>query len=198
LKWKTASCRGNGIVSIASTFAWEGGTLGGFGTTTLQAGATLAISRSTVKTLAGRTLNTLGTTTWIGNGEIDLSSGATWNNAGTFTIQTDKVPFKALDSNSVFNNSGTLKPGRSVSNVDTTDSVHLQQFRDRQHQQRIMNLLSSGTSSGTFNLAANSSGTTLPLHGRHAKSSTICRLQRGRRRRRQRSERHLRRPGDGR
>jgi len=86
--------QGNASFRSPRPSLWEGGTLGGFGTTTLQAGATLAISRSTVKTLAGRTLNTLGTTTGSATAKIDLSSGATWNNAGTFTIQTDKVPFK--------------------------------------------------------------------------------------------------------
>jgi fibronectin-binding autotransporter adhesin len=67
-----------------TTFAWSAGTMTGSGTT--QA-TSPAISGSFTKTLEGRTLQTAGTTTWIGPGTIRLNGGAVLHNLGTWDVQ---------------------------------------------------------------------------------------------------------------
>jgi hypothetical protein len=70
--------------TVDAGLAWQGGTLTGGGTLTVSAGGALSINSSVV--LDGVTLTNLGTATWTA-GSIQLDDGATFDNAGTLTME---------------------------------------------------------------------------------------------------------------
>jgi len=96
---------GAGTLTVNGTMNWTGGTMSdgmmGSGTTTIASGGVLNISGSASKTLTDHIVNNNGAINWSG-GTIQNNSGATLNNAGTFTLQGDNQFQPSL------NNSGTL------------------------------------------------------------------------------------------
>src|SRR5439155_15591083 len=71
---------------------WTGGDQTNTGSTIVEAGATLTVSGSADKTLAGRTLVNHGTATWSGSGALRGSFSTTrLINSGVFDVQTDAL-----------------------------------------------------------------------------------------------------------
>jgi hypothetical protein len=87
----TGTIGGGTLLGAASvnftSLTWTGGTLGDTGTTSI--GNTLTISGTGSKSIDGRTLALNGSTSWTG-GTIYGLNGATINNYGVFTVQTDQ------------------------------------------------------------------------------------------------------------
>ena len=94
---------GGGTINGAHTLtlhgigsAWTGGTFSGTGITQIASGATLNISGTALKEIAGRALNIGGgtgtaITTWTGAGNINLADGTIRvQNGGLFDIQNDQ------------------------------------------------------------------------------------------------------------
>ncbi|VTR92440.1 Probable aggregation factor core protein MAFp3, isoform C OS=Cyanothece sp. CCY0110 GN=CY0110_08276 PE=4 SV=1: PKD [Gemmata massiliana] len=102
---------GAGHVTVGGLFTWTGGTMSGTGTTTLNGTSTIGGSFTLV--LDGRTVDNTGTLTWTGNGALQFTNGAVFNNlAGAlFDITGDgsiaPSPFGGLVP--AFNNAGTLR-----------------------------------------------------------------------------------------
>jgi hypothetical protein len=117
---------GSAILSISSTFIWSGGTEAGAGTTFLQPDSVLQISGAAVKTLAGRTLNIFGTTTWTGTGNIIFDSGEIRNQpSGFFDIQTDAdlIDSDGTGTSAVFMNNGILYKTFGALGSDATEFI---------------------------------------------------------------------------
>jgi len=119
---------GAGTLTVTGAATWSGfGSMSGAGgVTTFQAGSTLTISSVQDKTHIFRTINNAGTVTWSG-GNINAGLGATFNNTGTFNIQSDNsYPQNQGGTLSVFNNSGTIT--KSVTAGTTTLNVAYNQL----------------------------------------------------------------------
>ena len=100
---------GSAAVTVSGTGnTWTGGTMIGTGSTVFTAGNTLAISGAATKTFRQRTLTTGGVTTWSG-GAIQGMDGGTFNNNGTFDVQTDLTWFSQFGgAPTILNNAGTI------------------------------------------------------------------------------------------
>jgi hypothetical protein len=112
---------GIGTFTAANVFTWTGGTMSGAGATNIPSGAALNIGGTASKFLDIRTLNNAGLATWTGTGDIFVSSGAPFNNSGTFDAQTDRTYFYNFGSVPTFNNSGifTKSQGSGVTTFST-------------------------------------------------------------------------------
>jgi hypothetical protein len=87
---------------------WTGGTMSGTGTTTVSAGATVALSSSTAKTLS-RPLVLSGSATQTGTGNLQFFGGTlTVSASGVYDIQSDADLTNNGGTNSV-TNAGTFK-----------------------------------------------------------------------------------------
>ena len=99
-------------VSLVGTLNWTSGIIQG--DVTVPAASTLAISGVAAKTLTGvsSAIHNAGTTTWSGNGVLNVSSGATFENqtGGLFSVQTDA----ALQGGATFLNAGTFAKSSST------------------------------------------------------------------------------------
>jgi hypothetical protein len=148
---------GAGTLTIDTTFNWiQGGaggtTMAGMGVTNVLSGATLNIGGLGV-TLSRRTLNNNGTTVMNATGPLSFSDSGTFNNNGTFNLQTD-VNFGGLgtfDNEGEFTKTSAMSSGTSV--IDST-------FRNAVTgtatvQSGVLQLGNGGgASSGTFNAVA--------------------------------------------
>lgn len=77
---------GSGTLAVTEAFAWNGGRMGGTGTTVVAPGVAVTIGGGTVSLSDSRTLLLQGPTSWTGDTGIqNASSGATLVNAGTLT-----------------------------------------------------------------------------------------------------------------
>jgi hypothetical protein len=82
--------QGTDTLTVSGATTWSGGAMGGAGTTSADGG--IAISGSAVKDLTdARRLNTAGATTWIGIGQVRLSTAAVIHNTGTWEAQSDAL-----------------------------------------------------------------------------------------------------------
>ncbi len=107
---------GPNTLTITQAFDWTGGDVDGAGTTSVASGAAFSVAGSSTKYLTGsHILNNAGVGTWAGTGEFDGSPGSTFNNAGTFTAQSDtNFSNGGYGAGVIFNNSGTFtKSGTS-------------------------------------------------------------------------------------
>jgi len=99
-------------VTMVGTLSWTSGIVQG--DVTIPAASTLAIGGVAAKTLtgAGSAIHNAGTTTWTGNGVLNVSSGATFENqtGGLFSTQTDAT----LQGGATFINAGTFTKSSSA------------------------------------------------------------------------------------
>ncbi len=111
LTFTAGTIDGSGTLTIDVSMTWNSGTMSGSGTTKINAGATVAISGSSIKSLTTRTLDNSGDITWTGTGEIKLNDDAhIFNRAGAlFDIQNDvRMDFVLATNGGHFDNAGTL------------------------------------------------------------------------------------------
>jgi hypothetical protein len=96
--------------------AMVGGTMCGTGTTDISAATTTTIVGSLLgqSVLDGRTVNNNGMAKLVA-GVLDLQDGATWNNLGTFDIQTDGAAISGSSGPiATFNNYGTFQKSQGT------------------------------------------------------------------------------------
>ncbi len=114
---------GNLVVGGSGAHSWSSARMEGIGQTTFSAGTLTIQGLNVPNQVVSRRINTNGVTNWTDGGQaLTLSSGAVWNNAGTFTRnQTSESTIRNLDllDTSIFNNSGTfIKAGSRDSTVN--------------------------------------------------------------------------------
>jgi hypothetical protein len=143
-------------LTISNQFNWNGSsTMGGSGKTVIPNGATMAINGSGVKILDTRTLNLAGTGTWSSTADWQINTGATFNNSGSFTINTDSnVPNFGSGTASI-NNSGTfIKISPSGSGITQIGPV-LNNTGTLTITSGTLEIAGGGSNTGTINVAAN-------------------------------------------
>jgi hypothetical protein len=133
---------------------WTAGTMSGAGTTTVNGGLTLG--GTSIKTLDRHTLTipsgaAANWTTGTVAGGLTLTDGATLNNAGTFTLQTD-VTIAGTGILSVFNNTGTFRLINTT--ATTTIGAQFNSSGLTDVQSGTLSLNGGGTGSGNFTVAA--------------------------------------------
>ncbi|MDB6110937.1 MAG: hypothetical protein JWR69_2687 [Pedosphaera sp.] len=109
------SAGGTNTLAGSGTFNWTSGSL--FGNLILQSNLAFNISVAGDKTLQpNSTIDSAGTATWSGNGNLNMAYGSAINNSGTFIAQNDMQFFNytAGAPAPVFNNSGTFRKSGST------------------------------------------------------------------------------------
>ena len=103
---------GDLTIDAGGVFTWSGGTIDGGGKVTIPETGQLNISGASNKSLRDRTINNSGTTTWSGTGNINSGLGAVFNNlaGGIFDVKNDRSFSDNLGGAApVFNNTGTVR-----------------------------------------------------------------------------------------
>ncbi len=100
---------GSGTVTMTSLYTWSAGTQSGSGTTNANGGLTLDTSNA--KSLSGRTLNSPGTVTVSGAGNLAMASGAVFNNNGAYKLLADT----SVLGSGTFNTAGSFTKEAGVS-----------------------------------------------------------------------------------
>src|SRR4051794_7389496 len=101
---------GDSNLTVNQSMSWTGGGMRGAGTTTIPAGATLALTGTARRTLT-RTLDNFGTVTWTGGGltgDGALGRGTFNNNAGATLFANDSFISTGAMGIGTFNNAGTI------------------------------------------------------------------------------------------
>jgi hypothetical protein len=116
--------------SIPATFDWTNGTLGGTGTTTIEAGATLNLSGNGVTRTLGRNLINNGAVNWTGGSGLAMSA-VTFQNNGTLTFGPGGSFPGISGSSGTFHNAGSIiKQTSNTASINTlfnnTGSVEVQ------------------------------------------------------------------------
>lgn len=109
----SGSIRGPGNVSVSAEHTWTGGAQSQGGTTTIQAGALLALDGSTTKQLhTGRQFSNEGTAIWSGAGNFGIDNNAIFHNrpGGAFNALNDAsiVDIDGIWPGGLFDNQGTF------------------------------------------------------------------------------------------
>ena len=121
LTQSSGTLAGPGTITVSGASTWSGGAMTGAGTTIFN--GPLAISGANPKDLnGGRQLNTNGTTTWTGTGDVracQTGFTCTITNTGTWDIQTNQLLSVALGGSATFVNNGTVRKtaGAGVSSI---------------------------------------------------------------------------------
>jgi hypothetical protein len=151
---------GSDAVTISGLTAWTGGTMSGTGSTVAAGGLQLGSTDGAyhIETVECRTVTNTRTANWTGAGEIDLFSGATFNNqaGATFndltarTIWTDVgvglYPSGRFNNQGAFNVSAGAGTAGMQAPFFNTGSVVI--------NSGTWNLSSKGTATGTFTVNA--------------------------------------------
>ncbi|HZN56120.1 MAG TPA: hypothetical protein VFB67_12450, partial [Candidatus Polarisedimenticolaceae bacterium] len=145
--------QGSDTVTISGLLTWSGGAMTGGATTVANGG--IVISASTVKDLNPRLLRNAATATWTGTGSIRLGGGATIENNGTWTAQSD-AQMVTLSGGGTFKNAGTLQ--KTAGTGATTITVPLDSTGPVSVQSGTLSFNGGGTASGSI---TGSPGTTL-------------------------------------
>lgn len=154
---------GTGALQVSGDALWQAGRLTGLGSTTFE-GALGLFGSGRKEFVGGRTVNTLGTTTWSSNTAPSnnqlVFANSTLNNSGAWI---DSNAFNSLmtasGANSVFNNLGSYsKQGNATTNAsvafNNTGTVNVSAGR--------LQLTGGGSGNGVFTVAA---GAVLDLNG---------------------------------
>jgi hypothetical protein len=136
------------------SFIWTGGALNGVGTITNQ--GSMTITGGSVKTLDSLTFANTGTITWTGLGDIDVGNGTFFNNAGTFTINTNANFVQSFGLIATFTNMS----GGTINKTSPTGigSTFVNCIFDNNGQINITSSVGAG-SNLTYNLAADGTST---------------------------------------
>src|SRR5262249_34265948 len=99
---------GTDVVTASGASTWNGGTMTGAGTTTIN--GNLGIGTTALKDLSGgRHLNTNGTTTWTGTADIRTGQNGAIVNGGTWDIQNNQAINLSFTGTASFTNNGTVR-----------------------------------------------------------------------------------------
>jgi len=138
-------------LAVAGPSTWTSGTLFGAGSTSFA--SSLAISGAANKQISGGLTVNAGNTTWSGNtgannNSIAFANSSTFNNTGTFTDSNALA--SSMTGVGTFSNAGTYN---KQSNTVSTLAVAFNNTGTVNVNAGTLLPSSSGTSSGTFNIA---------------------------------------------
>ena len=149
----------NITVGSGGTFTWTGGTLAGAGTLTIASGRNLLVNGGTS---LYRPLSNAGTGTMNASGYMYIYTGGSFNNSGTFEIQTDSG-FYAGNQGTIFTNTGTLNRTSSAGIAYFTTIFNNNSGGTVNVQSGTLQLQQGGTLAGSFDFTSStlqfSSGT---------------------------------------
>jgi hypothetical protein len=156
--------RGTGTLTVDGAYNWSGGTMTDAGTTTVN--GPLAISGTAAKSLfGGRHLETSGTTTWTGTGDI-ATCGSSFTcviaNSGTWDIQNDRIMNISSGGTTTFVNNGTVRKTAGSGATSIFAAMNNASLVDITVPGGTLGLDGGGTSTGSF---TGSAGTTLRFGG---------------------------------
>ena len=118
---------GAGTVLVGGVWSWSGGTHGGSGTTSIISTGTLTLGGSGSKVLDTRTLNTGGSVTITGTGDLQLTGAVSITNSSTWSFQTDADINSADAAPKTFTNNGIIrKSGGTADTILSEGSSSLQ------------------------------------------------------------------------
>ncbi|HET8945508.1 MAG TPA: hypothetical protein VFQ07_00860, partial [Candidatus Polarisedimenticolia bacterium] len=156
--------RGTGTLTVDGAYNWSGGTLNDAGTTTVN--GPLAISGNVGKTLTGgRHLETGGTTTWTGTGDIATclsNQTCVIANTGTWDIQNNQAINLSFGGATTFVNNGTVRKTAGTGITSFLAAMNNASLVDITIAGGTLGLDGGGTSTGAF---TGSAGTTLRFGG---------------------------------
>jgi hypothetical protein len=158
LNFSVGTIGGPGDLAVAGPLNWSGGTLSGTGATNANGGLNLSGALAN-KFLDSRTLNS-GNGTWTGTGPVLASNGATFNNNGTFDVQSNVNFFAVGGATPTFNNSGTFR--KSAGTGTTSIGAVFNDTGTVDVLAGTLALTNGGADSGAFTVAA---GATLNFAG---------------------------------
>src|SRR5207248_11134564 len=128
---------------------WNRGTItagpAGAGTTIVNSGGTLTIFGTLNKTISHYSLTNAGTGSWSGIGNL-LAESATFNNTGSFSVQTT-ARWQDTSTGSIFTNSGILNVGASTGPLNIFGNF-------TQTSASQLNIDLGGTAAGAFDTLA--------------------------------------------
>jgi hypothetical protein len=173
-----------GDVTVSKQFLWNNGTISGAGTLTVQNNGSISpnlLLGDDVTgypwgnwTIDGKTLDNQGQavvslSSALPTGLFDYRNGATFLNAGSFTVQSSSdVQFRKLDSSATaFVNTGTFTMSPAAAQVEV--GVTFDNAGTVSIQKGTVSLGNGGSSSGTFLIAT---GAELDLSGTHNLATT--------------------------
>lgn len=142
---------GGGDVTVDGMLTWTGGTLTGSGDTVANGG--LVIDGSAPKLLDGRTLENVGSATWMGQGTLTGQNGAALVNrpGARFLAQSDAT-FDSPSSGAAFNNAGTFR--KTGASGVTTFHAQFNNAGTVEVRAGTVSFTNGGSSSGAFQVAA--------------------------------------------
>ena len=148
-----------GRLTISGTGTWEGGVMGGSGSTVVLPGASFNIISTTQLGLYGRTLENAGTMSWMG-GSISINNGVITNDAGSqFAVKAPGI-FYFGGGNPRFENAGTFLT--AASGTTAFIGVAFDNYGAVQIQGGTLSLGGGGVQAGSIPVPA---GTTLNFAG---------------------------------
>ncbi len=113
---------GGGTLMVSGTLTWSSGTMSGTGTTAIAAGGTFTIAPGSTINLSQRTLSNAGTGTWVASQAFQMSTGAIFNNSGSFDCQNAGGNLQFQTGGGSINNSGTFKKTTGANTVSINNT----------------------------------------------------------------------------
>ena len=144
---------GTDTLEVTGTLLWSGGTMTGGGVTKVDSSATMSITGDDTKFLDWRTLDTYGTGTWTGAGNIETSRGAVIHNevGATFAAENDAAVLDDTGDCLLINEGSLLKSAGTGATlleipVNTSNTVEV--------DTGTLSFLEGGSISGQFHVPA--------------------------------------------
>ena len=137
---------GDLTIDAGGVFTWSGGTMDGGGAVNIPATGALNITGEV--NFKGRTINNSGTTTWTGTGHINSGQGAVFNNlaGATFDVRNDRsFRFNLGGDASVFNNLTGATFRKTVAEGTTTMALFFNNTGTIDVQTGTVNFTGGGT-----------------------------------------------------
>lgn len=139
---------GAGTLNVSSQLSWTSGSMNGAGgATNILPSAAMDVLSNNQHTLADRTLNNDGTTTWTG-GNIVLGNGSALNNTGLFEIRSDAAISHGFGAAPMFNNTGDIL--KTATTGTTTISLPFSSSGSVEVQSGTLQISGGGSAWGDF------------------------------------------------
>jgi hypothetical protein len=151
---------GTDTLTVSGTLTWTGGAMTGTGSTVIPGTASLGISGANEKELDARTLETDGTVTFTGGGQLRTDDSPQINNNGTWAINGNERFANGPNPTAIFSNAGAFL--QNTGPGTTQINIRFDNLGGLEVGSGTLQMNGGGFSSGTFTVDA---GTTLQFDG---------------------------------
>ena len=147
----SGTIKGKGLLRVADSFNWQGGSLYEAGLIEVVGGATFTLGGSATKYLTARTLSLAGQGSWTSTGKIHFDNGGTFSilPSGLFTVQNDSSA--ETNTTGVIDVQGTFR--KAAGTGTTTCGVTFNNSGLVDVQSGTLKLTGGGTNTGRFDVA---------------------------------------------